>query len=119
MKKQREAFPMEIIMLTMIMLMVMYIYCYSYGLKVFWLFFIIERVITFLYKAQMEKYLDDMNLEQSKIWEVIVTIVCCLVNVLLFVYIFFTYIELFLILVFGEILDFIFTKLFKGARNSK
>lgn len=106
MEKEVEKFPIGTTMLTFILIMVMYIYTYNRGLSSFWIFFIIERLVAFSYEEYINIYISNpemmSNLGNKKN---ITLLIFSVANILLFTYIFFTSAKLFLILIFGEIID--------------
>lgn len=105
--KEKNEFPIEIAMITYIIILVMYIFTYSQGLKLFWGFFIIERLIGMHYDEEIDRYFFKLEEEDVSGGKMILTIIFSLLSVGIFLYTPFKYPGLFGIIIIGEVLDFI------------
>lgn len=105
---RQEAFPVGTVMLTFVLIMVMYIYTYNRQSSALWLFFILERVISYSYDDPMNQYMDSLGDDdhnaKKNLW---IMAIFSLISIGFFIYIPFKYPGLFMIVILGEIIDLI------------
>lgn len=110
-RQKTEEFPILVVMTTYIVILLMYLFTYSQKSHLFWGFFILERLLTFNYEADMDQYLAHMEAGDLNGIKMIVTMVFSLLSVGIFLYTPFKYPGLFGLLILGEVIDFIGKKI--------
>lgn len=105
--KEKNEFPIAIVMTTFIIILLMYLFTYSQGMKWFWLFFIIERLLNLNYAEHLETYFFRLEEEDVKGGQLILTIIFSVLSIGILLYTPFKYPGLFFILMAGEIIDFV------------
>ncbi len=106
MKESENRFPIEIVLLTYIIIYVMYIVTFSRSSALFFVFFILERLMSFQYDEQLERYINMVSPEQVSGKFVIIMFVLTFAQIGIFIFSFFKYPGLFMFLMLGELLDF-------------
>ncbi|MBP3888635.1 MAG: hypothetical protein J6F30_13490 [Cellulosilyticum sp.] len=110
-KKQKGEFPIGIVMTTYIIILLMYLFTYSNGLKVFWVFFVIERLMGIHYEHEFDRYFfqldEDIDEENQDGGPVFSIVVFAIVSVGMYLYTLFKYPGLCCILIVGEVIDLV------------
>lgn len=115
---KKEEFPVGVVMLTYSIIMLMYIFTYGQKNYLFWVFFIIERLMTMSYEEHMEEYLLGQDIEEISLFKIGTVAVFLLISIGVFIYALFKVPKLCLILFLGEIIDGI-TKIVKDKFVNK
>lgn len=119
MREIEDRFPIEIIMLTYIIIYTMYLVTFGRGSGLFFIFFIIERLIAFQYDEELDAYVGGIN-PVNVSGRMLVTILgLTLSQIGIFIYAFFKYPSLFIFLVIGELIDLGNRRLKKTIKNRK
>ena len=119
MKEAENRFPIEIIMLTYIIIYVMYIVTFGRGSELFFVFFILERLISFQYDEELDEYVGNVDPEKVSGKMVFVIVVLTFSQLGIFIYAFFKYPGLFMFLMIGELLDLVNRKLKKYIKSKR
>ena len=113
--KEKNEFPIGTVMVTYSIILLMYIFTYSQGSKLFWAFFIIERLLGWHYEEEIDRYFFklDQDVEEDNInsGKMISVIVFSLLGVGIYLYTPFKYPGLFIILIIGEVIDFVMKRI--------
>ena len=119
MKETKGQFPLGIIMLTFILILGMYLYTYRTGNGMFWIFFVLERIISMTYDDQIEKVLEvpeeEVPAKSTIIWVMVFTGT----SIAVFGYTLFKYPKLFIILIIGECIDALLKLVRKKFKRDK
>ena len=119
MNESENRFPIEIVMLTYIMIYVMYIVTFGRGSELFFVFFILERLISFQYDEQLEGYINNVSPEKVSGKFVLMMAILTLSQIGIFIFAFFKYPGLFMFLMLGELLDFVNRRIKRKIRSKK
>lgn len=117
MEQENKDFPMLIFMITYISILCMYVVTYKQGSPLLWGFFIIERMLSFSYEKEVDEYLAAIEVSKISGRNIVVTVVFTLFTIGIFLYTAFKYPELFMILIIGEMIDFVVKKLKKKFKR--
>lgn len=107
MGQEEKDFPILIFMITYMGILCMYLVTYKQGSSLLWGFFIIERLLSFSYEQEIDDYLSAIEVSKISGMRMMVIIGFILFAIGIFLYIPFKYPGLFVILMLGEVLDFI------------
>ena len=116
MEQNKEEFPILIVMMTYVIILLMYIFTYSQKSYLLWGFFIVERLMAIHYDMDIDQYLSNIEDENLSGFKMIVIGVFSLLSVGIFIYTPFKYPKLFVILIIGEVIDFIGRKVKKKIK---
>lgn len=111
MNESENRFPIEIVMLTYIIIYVMYIVTFSRNSALFFLFFILERLMSLQYDEQLEMYINRVSPEEVSGKFVIIMFILTFAQIGIFIFSFFKYPGLFMFLMLGELIDFVTRKI--------
>lgn len=116
-KKQKSEFPIGIVMTTYIIILLMYLFTYSNGLKLLWVFFIIERLMGIHYEDELGRYFfqleEDIDEENQDGGSVFSIVAFAIISVGMYIYTLVKYPGLCCILILGEVIDL----LIKGIKK--
>lgn len=107
MKQREEEFPILVVMITYIIILLMYIFTYSQKSYLLWGFFIVERLLSITYENRIDDYLSNIEVGEMKGVKIAVIVIFSILSVGIFLYTPFKYPKLFVILLIGEVIDFI------------
>ncbi len=118
-KKEKNTFPIGVIMTTYSIILLMYIFTYGRGLKVFWAFFVIERLLGWQYEDEIEGYFFKLDQALERTPEgpkisparMLSIVLCSILGVGIYLYTPFKYPGLFVILLIGEVIDFLLKRI--------
>lgn len=117
MEQENKDFPMLIFMITYISILCMYVVTYKQGSPLLWGFFIIERLLSFSYEKEVDEYLGAIEVSKISGRNIVVIIAFTLLTIGIFLYTAFKYSGLFIILIIGEMFDFIVKELKKKFKR--
>lgn len=117
MKESEDRFPIEIIMFTYIIIYMMYLVTFGRGSELFFVFFIVERLISFQYEEELDAYISNINPANVSGKMLVSIFILTFSQMGIFIYAFFKYPNLFMFLVIGELLDLFNRKLKRFIKN--
>lgn len=103
----------------------LYIYTYKYGIGLFWVIFILDRIISTILEFKFSKSFDVVSLKTeddiggftvSKFFVMIVLF--CIIGIGMILYILFKYPKLFIVLMIGKAIDKVIGKIIKKTTKS-
>lgn len=103
--------------LTRMLILLMYLVSYSKGTWLFWGFFIMERLMAFQYDDQLEEYLINVTSQEVSLFDIIISIVFIIMSIGIFIIVPFLSPRLFLILIAGEVIDYVLGVIRKSKKN--
>lgn len=103
--------------LTRMLILLMYWVSYSKGTWLFWGFFIIERLMAFQYDDQIEEYLINVTSQEVSLFDMIISIAFVIMSIGIFVIVPFQSPKLFLILIVGELIDYVLGRMRKSKKK--
>lgn len=105
MRQKEKEFPILVVMITYIIILLMYLWTYKQHSILLWGFFIIERLMSFSYEGEVDRYLTSLEVSKLKGSSVGIIVLFALLSTGIFLYTPFKYPGLFGILVAGELID--------------
>ncbi len=123
---KKSTFSIVVALILSILTIILYIYTYKNGLKLIWLVFLIDRILTFISGSKFEKWFDnideelegsDGSLKMSKF--LIFVLIFVLVAIVMLIYILFEYPRLLALIVIGEIIDKIISNISEITKDKK
>ncbi len=100
-----------IVLITNLIIFIMYIYTININSPTFFLFFVIERIMTIQYQEELFKVIEDVSPDRVGSKRGLLIIILTLAQVIMFIYAFFRCPRLFMLLLVGEVLDFVNLKI--------
>lgn len=111
-----------IALIASLLLVPLYIYAFNNDLRLFWIIFALDRIASPLLESKFEKALDSIDLNAKDNGEVVVMdkflisiVLLVLVGIGMLIYILFKSPTLFVVLVLGELMDYIAQTMFKKS----
>lgn len=111
MKQEKEQFPALVVMITYAIILLMYIFTYSQNSYLLWAFFVVERLLSIQYEAELDQYVANIDVETVSGIKSVAIILFSIISVGIFIYTPFKYPGLFVILLVGEVIDVLLKKL--------
>lgn len=120
--QEKNKSSIEMVLLTNVIIFGMYIITFARNNSVFFVFFLIERVMAVQYENEVSNYIMNSSPEDVTRRSVVITLGLTLVQVALFIYAFFKHPSLFIFVMVGEFIDFMnirFKQKIKDRKNNK
>ena len=94
-----------IVTITLLLVVIFEVYTYKSNWILFFVFFIMGRIISFNYETELVDALEVEELESITAMQLGILVVCTIVSISIYLYSLFTHFRLFVILMIGETID--------------